>query len=127
MLIAIVALGLVVAYMASRPTDQQGPSQQGLPPDTNIPSQGTSGVPSPAPAQMDTPITTTQRGLLALGTNAGFLSYKYGPNKIRADIPTNVVSSTPQGPPDQSKSLDTNDTATKLTVFTSPPTGYRKL
>ncbi len=130
MLIVIVGLVLVVAVMASHPKlDQQG-SPQGLPQDTNIPAQGTSGVPSPGPAVTDNQIATTQRGMLSLGTNAGFLSMKYGRNKIPSSIPTDVVSSTPLGVPDQEKALDTQARADALTTFYDMPkgaTGFRKL
>lgn len=128
MLIAIVALGLVVVFMASnKKLDQLGPSQQGLPPDNNIPSQGTTGVPSPGTMQTDNPAGTTQRGLLAMQTNVGFLAPKYGPNKIAAHVATDVVSSTPQGPPDGLKSLDTQSRASALTQIYKVPTGMRKL
>ena len=130
MLIVIVGLVLVVAVMASHPKlDQPGSAQQGLPQDTNIPAQGTNGVPSPGPAVTDNPIATTQRGMLSLGTNAGFLSPKFGQNRIAMQVSSEVISSTPQGPPDQSKSLDTQAHAQALTAVYDMPksTAFRKL
>lgn len=119
MLIAIVALGLVVVYLASKPL----PGSTGLPPDTNIPATGSTGVPSPGWA--DNPIASTNRGMLAMGTNAPFANITTPKPAWSAKVDSNVIQSAPQGPPDQSKSLVT--TPGPLTQFTNDPVGLRKL
>lgn len=109
MLIAIAGLVLVVVYLASKPMpgDQQGTS---VPPNTNIPATGTSGVPSPA--TWIRPLMGTNAGQLVLQTNAPFVGQAGAAPSSPPVQPS--ITSQPLGPPSQSKDLSTAVTRSTL-------------
>ena len=122
MLIPILALVLVVAYLASKPM----PGETGLPQPPTIPATGTDGVPSPANSPSS--IAATTRGKLALTMNSVIPTLSYPKAGAPPTVPTNVASSVPQGPPDQSKSLNTQASSPFIIQLQSSPVGYgRKL
>ena len=128
MLIAIVGLALVAVFMAQK--RNAADDQQDLPAPGGVPSQGSSGVPSPGPEETGNPVGTTHAGRLAAYATAGMVKTPLTMNKrtlTEAAIGNTNISDMPQGPPTQEKSLSTAATSPLVSLAGSTINGYRRV